>query len=77
MWPGSIFFIEVSLRSSFFSLHPAGGNALFCGLPSACYIQFTAKKTLWKEHPGNFSLVFSCRQKTFESFVQFRHRFSF
>ena len=49
----------------------------FLGLAFALHIQFTAKKQLCKERFGNFSLVFSCCQKTFKSFVQFRHSFSF
>ena len=54
-----------------------GCSGAFCAPPSPCYIQFTAKGPLCKGCSGKFSLVFSCRQKTFESFVQFRHRFSF
>jgi len=74
----SMFRIPLVLRN-FIVPRPvaACSSSGFGELAFALHIQFTAKKQLCKERFGNFSLVFSCCQKTFKSFVQFRHSFSF
>ena len=62
MRPGSVFFMDVLLRSFCAGIlqglwPPLGGE------PSPCYIQFTAKKWLCKGCCGKFSLVFPCAKK--------------